>query len=433
MKILLSIILLLFLINSGPVYAVPDTAGGVRDRTARAVDLAERTDYLLRQCELALRKSGWRTFYEDGTVGAHRFNDGYDAISIKITAGREGEKYLFTAEILKNGNRSVKTFRVSGDTAADDERLSKTVLSFVVPEALVREGNGDFRRAFKSIISFGYSRTGDDMNFYPVYMKGNIHFDWRLEYDPSSEIFSKDTVLHLGDYLYFDGFIDWASKVRENFGNIELLMFGRNRYSGSPERGTRLLYGFFNGLEYFRPGFSHSAMTWDDSIYHSRPAVQYSSWRPIQGNIILSRRNGASRYTASFMVGAGMGVGPSSLFATEISKEEEEDLNPAFKAARSWKQNYYFSYALPARLTLSADRVYDFYFELGYNYCFFYPVENETLYDMLHVSRGMIGYYIAHDVMVASQYESWWVVSMLDHDIRRHRWNRLIFEFKNFY
>ncbi|MCU0821121.1 MAG: hypothetical protein MUC95_01450 [Spirochaetes bacterium] len=432
MKLNFSIILL-FLAASLPVTAAVDAASRSAAGTARIVDPAERTGYLLRQCEILLRKSEWKTASEGNEVKGCKFKNGYDEISVRISAEKDGGFFVFTVDTQKNGKRTEKTFRVSGETASDDKRLSDLVLSSVIPEVLVREGLGDFKKAFTAMISFGYSRTRDDDKFYPVYAKGNIHIDWLLEYDPSSKVYNDDTTLTVGDYILFDGFFDWATIIRENYGNVDVLLYGKNRYSGNAGHGTRLMYGFFNGVEYFRPGFANTAMTWNREINRSQPAIQYAFWRALQGNVILSHRNGAAIYTASFMAGAGMGVGPSSLFATDISPEEEENLSHVFRSRRYRKQNYYFSYGLPARISLSADRLYDFYLEIGYKYCYFYPVLIEDMYDMLHVCNGMIGYYLSYDVMIASEYESWWVVSMMHDETRRHQWNRLIFEFKNFF
>jgi len=395
--------------------------------------MAQRTGFLLRRCEIMLGNAGWVTAVDGSQVKAFRLRSQYDEISVKIEPARTEGIYSFTVIIQKNEKHSSKTFNIPVNIINDDERLSGLVLSCVPPEAIVRNELGNFRKAFKSIISFGYSRTRDDNKFYPVYAKGNIHIDWRLEYDPSARIFLKDTALTVGDYILFEGFFDWASIIRENFFNIDLLLYGRNKYSGSPDHGTRVLYGFFNGLEYFRPGFANSAMTWNDPINRTQPAIQYSIWRALQWNTLISHRNGAALYTASFMAGAGMGVGPSSLFATDLSAQDEENLSHVFRSIRYRKQNYYFSYTLPARVSLSADNVYGFYFEFGYNYYYFYPVLTDTMYDMLHVFNCITGYYLTYDVMLASEYESWWVVSMLNHDTRMHHWNRLIFEFKNFF
>jgi hypothetical protein len=405
--------------------------GDVKEK--HSADLEQRNAYLLKQCDVMLRKADWITAIDDNQVKGFRFGNRFDEMLIQINSAYSDGFYAFTVAVKKNGKQASKTFRITGEIVNDDERLSDLVLSFVIPEAVVREGLGDFRKAFTSILCFGYSRTRDDEKFYPAYSKGNLHFGWRLDYDPSARVFFRDTTLTVSDYFSFDGFFDWATRIRENFFNVDILLYGKNRYSGRPEHGTRLIYGFFNGLEYFRPGFSNTVMKWDREIYSSQPSIQYAIWRALQGNIMVSHRNGSSLYTAGLMVGAGMGIGPSSLVISGFTVEDEKNLSHVFRSIRYRKQNYYFSYTLPARVSLVADGVYDFRFELGYNYYYFYPLLTDNMYDMLHIFKGSIGYYLTYDVMLSAQYEHWRAVSMIHDYTKEHYWNRLIIEFRNYF
>ena len=149
--------------------------------------------------------------------------------------------------------------------------------------------------------------------------------------------------------------------------------------------------------------------------------------------MLLSRHSGSSVYSAEFMIGAGMGVGPSSLFLSGISEDEEKDISSAFLSIKYRKQNYYFSYCFPARIILTADRIYGFRFEAGYNYYFFIPVVRDNLYDMLHIIKGSMGYYLNPDVLLNVQYERWFIDSMLHNKTRTHSWNRLVIELRNYF
>jgi hypothetical protein len=434
-------IILCFLVFSGllsltaPSFAESKNAViNIENAQKKAVSPEERTIFLINQCRDFLKKSGWISAIDGNQINAFRLESSrYDEMWIKINAGYDTGLYVFTVTINKNEKQTVKAFKLPDNIVKDDIRLRDVVLSAVVPAAIKREGIGDFRKVYSSIFSFGYARTHDGIEFYPAYAKGNLHLSWQLVYDPSARILEQEKPLTFGDYTTFNVYIDWANIVHENFFNIDLMIFGKNKYNGSRDHGTRLLYGFFNGLEYFRPGFSDSIMKWDQEIYDTKPFIQYTIWRALQGMMLLSRHSGSSVYSAEFMIGAGLGVGPSSLFLSGITEEEEQDISRSFRSIKYRKQNYYFSYSFPARIILTADQIYGFRFEAGYNYYFFSPVIRDDLYDMLHIVKGSMGYYLNSDVLLNVQYERWFIDSMLHDKTRTHSWNRLIIELRNYF
>jgi hypothetical protein len=395
--------------------------------------LDERTLFLLNECRALLKKANWTMIADRDRIIAYRLEDRYDEMAVHITSGYLNGLYTFTVEINKNCKDTAKTFNLDESVVSNDARLRDIVLSLLVQPAIIREGVGDFRKAYSSIFSFGYSRTHDGGEFYPAYAKGKLHLSWELVYDPSKRILEPEKPLTFGNYTAISVYIDWASKIHENFFNIDLMLFGKNKYTGSADNGTRLMYGFFNGLEYFRPGFSDSTMKWDRKIYDTEPFIQYTVWRALQGMMIFSKYNGSSIYSLEIMMGAGLGVGPSSLFLSELSEDEEQNMSRSFRSIEYRKQNYYFSYSFPARLLLSADHVYGLRFELGYNYYFFIPIIRDNLYDMLHIVKGSIGYYVDPDVLVNIRYERWLIESMMHDKTRTHGWNRLIIELRNYF
>jgi hypothetical protein len=435
MKSALGIILLLiFFSPSIPLLSAPkDTAvnTGITEKQKNFLD--ERILFLLNECHALLKKVNWSVITDGNQIVAYRLEDRYDEMSMQIKAGYSDRLYIFELTINKNNKDTVKIFRLPESVVSNDARLRDIVLSAIIPPAVMREGIGDFRKAYSSIFSFGYARTHDGKEFYPAYAKGNLHLSWQLIYDPSARILEQDKTLSFGDYMTFNVYIDWANIVHENFFNIDLMIFGKNKYDGSRGHGTRLMYGFFNGLEYFRPGFSDSTMKWDNEIYDTKPFIQYTIWRALEGMMLFSRYSGSSVYSAEFMIGAGMGVGPSSLFLSGITEDEEQNISRSFRSIKYRKQNYYFSYTLPARILLFADNVYGFRFEAGYYYYFFIPVIRDDLYDMLHIIKGSIGYYLNPDVLLNVQYERWFIDSMLHNKTRTHAWNKLIIELKNFF
>ncbi|MFH0976505.1 MAG: hypothetical protein V1874_12055 [Spirochaetota bacterium] len=417
-----------------PSFAVQNNAVIYPENEKKKPFLEERSAYLLNQFQIILKKAGWSPVLEGRHVKAFRLEDHrYDEISVRLDAGYSDNYYLFTILINKNGKQTSKTFWLQETVIKDDERFRDIVVSALMPAAVMREGVGDFRKAYSSIFSLGYARTHDGSEFYPAYAKGKLHLSWQLTYDPSANIFQKETPLTFGNYISFNLYFDWASHVHENFFNIDLLLFGKNKYSGTADHGTRLMYGLFSGLEYFRPGFSDSTMKWDREVYETEPYMQYMIWRVLQWNILISRRSGGSLYSAEFMAGAGMGVGPSSLSIAGTTEDEEQNMSSAFRSIKYRKQNYYFSYTLPARLSLCADHVFGFRFEAAYNYYFFYPIFTNDLYDMLHIAKGAIGYYLSYDVLLNVQYERWFIESMLNDKTKTHAWNRLIIELKNYF
>jgi hypothetical protein len=435
MKSALGIIFLLFLLSpSIPLFSAPKDAAVNKEITEKQKNfLDERTLFLQNECRVLLKKANWSVITDGNRIIAYILEDRYDEMSVQIKAGYSDGIYSFTVIVNKNSKENVKIFRLSESVVSNDARLRDVVLSVIVPPAVMREGIGDFRKAYSSIFSFGYARTHDGKEFYPGYAKGNLHLSWALVYDPSARILENDKTLTLGDYMSFNVYIDWANVVRENFFNIDLMIFGKNKYDGSRDHGTRLMYGFFNGLEYFRPGFSDSTMKWDSEIYDTKPFIQYAIWRALEGMMFLSRYSGSTVYSAEFMISAGMGVGPSSLFLSGVTEDEEQNMSRSFRSIKYRKQNYYFSYSFPARILLRADRVYGFCFQAGYNYYCFIPVIRDDLYDMLHIIKGSVGYYLNPDVLLNVQYERWFIDSMLHNNTRTHVWNKLIIELKNYF
>ena len=426
---LFTLLFLLGLVN----FAASQQAVSTEKPEKKRINLKQRTGYLLSQCDILLKKAGWNTMIDNDQVKAFRLGSRYDEIILVIEADYYTGYYFFTVSINKNDKQTSHVFNLREEIVNDDNKLRDITLSAVVPAAVLREGIGDFRKAYTSIFSFGYSRTSDDRNFYPAYGKGNIHLAWQLVYDPSARILLPETSLSLGDYLSFSAYLDSADEIHENFFNIDFLIFGKSKYTGAADHGTRFIYGFFNGLEYFRPGFSDSTVKWDHEIYHTRPYIQYAIWRALQWNMMFSRIDGSRILSAELMFGAGMGVGPSSLFYSGLTEEEEKNMSHAFRSIKYRKQNYYFSYTVPVRISLCADHVKDFRFEVGYNYYFFYPVLTDNLYDMLNIIKGSIGYYLSYDVLLSLQYEHWMIKSMLHNQHMYRHWNRLIIEFKNYF
>jgi hypothetical protein len=434
MKSALNIIFLLFISLAAPLYSSPgNTLTNSKITEKQKIFLSERILFLRSECRSFLSNAGWSLITDGDQIIAYRLDDRYDEISVRIETGYYDGLYTFVITVNKNSRESIKIFNISESVANDNARLRDIFLSAVVPSVVMREGIGDFRKAYSSIFSFGYARTNDTSEFYPAYTQGNLHISWKLVYDPGTRLLERNRSLSFGDYMNFNFYFDWANAINENFFNIDLLLFGKNKYEGSRDHGTRLMYGFFNGLEYFRPGFSDTTMKWDREIYHKKPFIQYTIWRALEGLMLISRQSGSSVYSAEFMLGAGLGVGPSSLFLSGITEDEEKSLSRSFRSIEYRKQNYYFSYSFPARILLTADHLYGFRFEAGYNYYFFIPVIRDDLYDMLHIIKCSAGYYLYPDVLLNVQYERWFVESMLHHKTRTHGWNRLIIEFRNYF
>ena len=264
-------IILCFLILSGLSFIIDpsfaeskNTVINAENAKKKTAFTEERTIYLINQCRDFLKKSGWITEIDRNQINAFRLESSrYDEMLLKIDPGYDAGLYIFTVTINKNEKQTVKAFKLSDNIVKDDIRLRDIVLSAVVPAAVLREGIGDFRKAYSSIFSFGYARTHDGKEFYPAYAKGNLHLSWQLVYDPSARILEREKSLTFGDYTAFKVYIDWANIIHENFFNVDVMVFGKNKYNGSRDHGTRLMYGFFNGLEYFRPGFSDSIMKWE--------------------------------------------------------------------------------------------------------------------------------------------------------------------------
>ena len=286
-----------------------------------------------------------------------------------------------------------------------------------------------FKEIFFSSISFGYNRTHDNLRFYPEYGQGSFYMSGSLLYDPAVNSLHNKIQLNQADYLSCDFYFAYDSRMRENFFNIDVLLYGKNKYESDGNSSKRSLYGFFNGFEYFRPGWSDSDVTWNRQIYKKKPHIQYTIWRAIQWTIINSYFLDNEILETRFSAGLGPSIN-SSLTATGILEGEEGELSHIFKSIEYRKQNYYYSVSFPVSIEFIADKIKDFRFGAGYNFYFFYPIENEKAFDILNILKCSIGYYLIHNCLLNVRYEYWEIESMVRDIKKDHWWNRMIMEIK---
>ncbi len=406
-------------------------AQGIKNNSP--INLQDKETYLLNVFEKILQNNNWKTIYQNNTLHAYRFRNSYDKLSITIKTESAQSFYLFTVSIILNGKISSMTFSVKGNRIHNSLSLKQLISPFVIKHAMTDTPNEWDKKAYLLALSIGYNRTHDNRRFYPEWGQGSFYSSLCFLYDPAKHVQEKDIPMGIGDYLSFDLYFAYDSHIRENFFNIDVMIFGENRFKKNKNSTKRTLSGFFNGFEYFRPGFYDSALQWNRQVYKKQPHLQYTIWRALQWGIQNTYKNNQI-YKFSFMIGFGPSIN-SSLTATDVKYWEVKDLSHIFKSKDSpnWifrMQNYYYSVSLPISGSFTIDKYYNFKFSAGYNLYVFYPIENEVAYDIVNIIKFSAGYYITDECLFDTHYQYWHIKGRVREVIEIHGWHKLILEVK---
>ena len=392
------------------------------------VDIQKEIAEILQDYQSLLKKDQWITDIKNNSISAFRYKNEYNKLLILINIDDNELIYQIKLNIKKNNQDTYKEFLFRKDEKFNLSRIKNTILAYLTEQIISTKNSDQYISNFNSEVSVGYNRTHDNHEFYPEYGQGSFYMSGMLKYDPAKNITTKELTLKTGDYLAADLYFAYDSHMRENYFNIDLLISGKNRYFTENGSENRELYGFFNGFEYFRPGFYDPTLEWSRKIYKKQPHIQYNIWRVLQWGIIKTEKDD-NIYDYSVMAGFGPSIN-SSLTINNVTPEEEKELSHIFKSIKYRKQNYYYGIVFPFSAGFSVDRIYRLRFGFGYNFYFFYPVENEDAYDMLNIVKLNAGFYITEDSLFNALYEYWHIKSKLRSDREYHFWNRLVLEIK---
>ena len=394
--------------------------------------LAKKIDYIFINYKSILNRYNWRVSIEKHRLRAFRLSNGYTELNVTINSEFKDTFLLFKVLLEINSGQIYREFRFNKNTYSN-LKIKNTILPFLIEHIGAEKGSETkisniYKRIYFPSFSIGYNRTHDNMEFYPEYKEGSLYLSWGLLYDPVNNIEEKDLKLTIGDYFLFNIDLAYNSEIRENSINVDMLIYGRNRVDFDKNDKTRLVHGFFNGFEYFRPGFLNTTLLWKHPVYKEQPHIQYLIWRAIQWGYNRTQRNDYI-YNISFMIGCGPSMN-SSLNATNITETDEKDLSDIFMSNRHRKENYYYSLVLPISLSFTIDRINNFRIMAGYNFYFFTPIENENTYEILNKLNFSLGYYITENILMNSHYEYWNIESRLGKNRKNSFWNRIVLEIR---
>lgn len=381
--------------------------------------------YLLSEFDGILREKGWTPTVEGNSLTAYRFNNDFDAITSSIDEENNDGELVLHVSVQRNDTLKSRDFRFPGYTPAEKNRVRYTVLPYLM-EASAGERLSGGNMAFFASLTAGYSRVNDTAAIYPAWNEGALYLGFKLLYDPASRVKQDVVALTIGDYLSFSGFLTADPMISETQYDIHLLLCGTQWYGKNGESEKRTINGLFMGLEYRRPTIGYTEFTWRDSLYTNRPHVQYIIYKPCMWGFILTKES-VKKYTFSFNTGPGFSIN-SSLNAVGLTPQEEADLSRIFKSMKytDSRQNYYYAWAFPAAISLTADNIFRCKFEVGYNFYYFIPVEKEDAWDVLHIANVSCGYHARENILIKIVYEYWHADSRLEGEYARHNWNRLV-------
>ncbi len=380
-----------------------------------------------------LGQKGWITHVDGNSIKAFRFNADYDEVRAYIQAVNKNSFTTFEVEITKNEISHKKSFKFQNNSADYRHKaeiaLTAHMLAATLEPSRTTPKNPHFMR-----FSGGYSRTGDDTDVFPEKKKGGYYLAMNYTYDPSRLTDLDRTHLSFGDYLIIDAWAVFDSNpknrnyVNENFFNFDIIFYGTHRKDGTAQSGFRFVYGFYTGMEYFRPGWKDNILLWSYDLYREQPHIQYLIWRALGWGFTGNWYTSSGIYSLSCMAGLGPSFN-SSLFAIGWGPDEELSRSPIFQSLNGSKQNYYYSTAYPVSVSIRADKLWRFRFSCTYNFCFFYASDpeqkNEEVYDILQILKPSVAFYASEKVLVQLNYERWYIHSMLNGDHLSHSWNRL--------
>lgn len=384
--------------------------------------------YIFKEAGKILENGGWKVISQNSRILACKFENSYNELTLDIHTDPGPEYYTIDVSITVNGKTESRDFIIKKGMLKDMSLIRELVMPFVIQHSLSDPLPVSKKKAYSVSLSAGYNRTHDNIKFYPEKREGSFYTAASLLYDPARHAEAGELNLDMGEYMFLDFYFAYDSKMRENFFNIDILLHGKNRFGRDGASSKRTLYGYFNGFEYFRPGFYNSILTWNSKLYKKQPHIQYTLWRALQWGLINTFKNGPE-YTFKLMIGFGPSIN-SSLTAVHVEKEEEKALSHIFKSIKYRKQNYYYSVCWPVSSSFLIDKIFDFRIGAGYNFYIFYPVENEVAYDIVNILKFSTGYYVTDLILINARYEYWNIQARVKSTRDSHYWNRLVLELK---
>ena len=387
---------------------------------------AAQVDRVLADYERVLIARGWKVFRgEPGTLRAYRLRNDYEELRVNLGGLSDGDFDIYNAHVFYDGAERGRSFNIrkqgSEEVAADPLRV---MLPYLL-ESLEHRGPRRLN-AYEASVSGGYNRF-HEFEPYPRWRIGTLQIGFDLLHDPARHINEPETVLSLGDYFWFQGYLNLSPEWKDVWYDFTLLLAGIQTLAVGADRPARSVFGLFSGIELFRPSLNFKEFMWSDGTYEDHPHIQYFLLKPFVPGVV-HQWGRDRRYNFSAFGSAALSVN-SSLCATHISEAEEDDLSPIFRSKYygNRRQNFYYSWSIPLALPFAADRIGPLRLKAGYRLYYFSPVEEARAYDVLNVPGGSIGWHLSHGVLATAGYEYWHVYSRLQDRTRQYSWHRVFF------
>jgi len=378
---------------------------------------------LFNDYNIILKKNSWNTTIDGNDFFAYRYNNGYREIIINISSETKNNIVEHKITVTDNKSVSKRSFKFL-DSENNPENLRKIILPYLIqiqhePYKPVPE------KMYTASAFIGYHQF-HDRYICPRKPEGSLILGFNLVYNPSRFSTLPTEQLATGDYLSFFAYISANSRIREHTYDIHYLLTGTKNRSSNSSDGSIEISGIFMGLEYFRPEANFDDFTWDEDVYEHHPHIQYFVFRTIAWEYIYEKNAGVVQ-AFNFMAGCGPSVN-SSLNATNISEEEEDELSPIFRSNfyGDRRQNFYYSVSVPLKIGLTLSLTNSINVETEWKSYIFFSIEGEDAFDLLNIIRISPAYRLTESLSANFSWEYWHVHSMLENEYKNNHWNRLI-------
>jgi len=415
----------------------------VNQNYAAEADKAAITGSLINSYDNFLTQRGWHTAKSDNGINAYSFDTTRQFIEVFFSIDvKENSDVLISVESAQNSSKAKKTFLFRKHDAEMNKNIENTILPYLISLTNFKNQTPP-PSVYHTSFTLGYYRTNDNSDIVPDKENGLFLLKWKFLKDPLKNIFNDNTTLVLGDYLDSSYNLTLNHNGSEIFEvidefdfNIEILVYGHNSASGTEEHNVRNLYGWFSNIAYFRPYLAADKMLWDDEIYRDHVHVQYCYWTPASFIHNITRTDNGRSLFFSYE----LGIGPSqnsSITANGISNAEADQYDDRIFVSQWYrnhgfprrKHNYYWSMAVPAKISMAADRYLNSRVEFKNEFYYFQSVFSKEVYDFYNKASFEYGYYITDDLIAGFCYEYHYTSGNSDQNTispnsESHSWNR---------
>ena len=410
---------------------------------AAETDAAEIISSLINSYDNILVQRGWHTTISGTGINAHSFDSTGKFLEVFFSINaKENSDILITVDSRQNSLKIKKTFLFHKNDTETNKSIEKIILPYLISLIYFKDQT-PASSVYHSSITLGYYRTNENSDIIPDKEKGLFLLKWKFLKDPLKNIINNNSTLILGDYLDSTYSLtlnhngDETFKIIDEFDfDIELLVYGHNYASGTEEHNVRNLYGWFSNIAYFRPYLKADKMLWDNEIYTDHVHVQYCYWTPASFIHNITRTDNGRSLFLSYE----LGIGPSqnsSITANGISDEEADQYDDKIFVSQWYrnhgfprrKHNYYWSMAVPAKITLASDRYLNSRVEFKNEFYYFQSVFSKEVYDFYNKASFEYGYYITDSLIGGFCYEYHYTSGNSDQNTispnrESHSWNR---------